>query len=151
MSSKRGLLRQSFCWNRRRVGQSPRSRAESLAWGVSLGQSRFFGISVAAANLSSRSQWRVGTIVFFFPHSTTHGLRKTPKLQVVLLAQVPSLSKSQTLCARESDGKLIFISSAAALTTRMVIRLLWKSLTRTQSHPTMAFLHLVRNLLTLTL
>ena len=33
VSSKPGLLRQSVYWNKRRVDRSPRSRAESLAWG----------------------------------------------------------------------------------------------------------------------
>ena len=107
--SKPGLLRQSVYWNKRRVDQSPRSRAESLVWVVSLVQFYFFGVPVHAANLSSRLQWRIVAIVFSLrPFYGTHGLRQTPKLQVVLLAQVPSVSKSQALCPRESNGKSYF-------------------------------------------
>jgi len=106
-----GSLRQSICWNKHRVDQSPCSRAESLlAWGVSLGQFRFFGVPVPAANLSPRLQWRLAAIFFFLhPFYGTHGLRKTPKLQVVLLAQVPSISTSQALFSRESDGRSYFL------------------------------------------
>ena len=118
---------------------------------ASLVQFCFFGVPVHAANLSSRLQWRIVAVFFFLrPFFGTHGLRKTPKLQVVLLAQVPSVSKSQALCPRESDGKSYLYLIFSSIDNPCPDRLPWKSL-MTPSRLMMGFLHLSCNLPTLSL
>ncbi|KIM65063.1 hypothetical protein SCLCIDRAFT_586183 [Scleroderma citrinum Foug A] len=151
VSSKPSLLRQSVYRNKRRVDRSPRSRAESLAWGGlacsilflrSPGPCCTFKLQIAVEDRRR--------LFFLRPFFGTHGLRKTPKLQVVLLAQVPSVSKSQALFPRESDGKAYFHFICSSVDDPYPDRPPWKSLKRALSRLMTGFLHLSCNLLTLT-
>ena len=151
VSSKPSLLRQSVYRNKRRVDRSPRSRAESLAWSGLACSILFLRSPGPCCKFKLQIAMEDRRRLFFLrPFYGTHGLRKTPKLQVVLLAQVPSVSKSQAHCPRESDGKSYFYFICSSVDDPYPDRLPWKLLT-TPSRLMTGFLHLSCNPLTLSL
>jgi len=87
---------------------------------------------------------------FFSPHSTTPMSGKLPNYKSSYLLRFHPYPRVKPSARERVIVSLNFISSAAALTTHMVIRPPWKSLTKTLSHLTTGFLHLSCNLPTLT-